>query len=52
MATNICKISGVVYKLTDTDDGGFELSPIVPTVDEMAQHEVLPNAQTIPQDLQ
>ena len=56
MATNICKISGVVYKLTDTDDGGFELSPIVPTVDEIAQPEVLPNrqpnAQSIPQDLQ
>ena len=45
MATNICKISGVVYKLTDTEDGGIELSPIVPTVDEMAQPEVLPNAQ-------
>jgi hypothetical protein len=56
MATNICKISGVVYKLTDTDDGGFELSPIVPSVDEMVQPEVLPNAQhnaqSIPKDLQ
>ena len=64
METNICKISGVVYKLTDTEDGGIELSPIVPTVDEMAQPEVFPNTQpetlpnvqpntqTIPKDLQ
>ena len=64
MATNICKISGVVYKLTDTEDGGIELSPIVPTVYEMAQPEVLPNTQpeilpdvqpndqSIPKDLQ
>ena len=64
MATNICKISGVVYILTDTEDGGIELSPIVPTVVEMTQPEVLPNtqpevlpntlpnAQSIPQDLQ
>jgi len=64
METNFCEISGVKYKLTDTEDGGIELSPIVPTIDEMAQPEVLPNAQTntqpnaqpnvqsIPQDLQ
>ena len=56
MEPNICKISGIEYILTDTDDGGTELSPIVPTVDEIPQPEVLPNAQpnaqTIPQELQ
>lgn len=48
MEPNIC--------MTFTEDGGIELSPIVPTVDEIAQPEVLPNAQpnaqTIPQELQ
>ena len=58
MATTILQVGGFGYTLTYTKDGGLELSPIpiVPTVDEMAQHEVLPNAQpsaqTIPQDLQ
>ena len=37
MATNICKISGVVYRLTNTEDGGFELCPSVQTVNEMVQ---------------
>lgn len=65
MEINICKISGVEYILTNTEDGGFELSPkpIVQIDDaieltqsqpqqQIQSHIPTVNVPLIPQDLQ
>ena len=65
MEINICKISGVEYILTNTEDGGFELSPkpivqiddAIELTQSQPQQQIQPHIPTvnvplIPQDLQ